>query len=206
MAKFSLAAISTRVLNIGIIMISQAHVLNKKIKESNIEEIYERLSTTKNPQSFIEILAEFGGEVANNPIFESYAINIGESEKEYRQRPDIASILQKATHNPVGRQVLDQKMLARNEQISGYFSLWLILRFNELYDISLHEKVRNELKETGNLRDLADFNAGVVVISNILAGDSDVNLAGYYLPHAHRVMSEIIHFFDKQQSISAPLS
>lgn len=184
-------------------MISDPHALDRKIKNSNLEEIYKRLCIPKTDQSFAEILAEFGKEIANNEIFEPYVRNIGDQENEYRQNPDTAAILQKATCTPAGQQALDQKMLTRKERISEYFSLWGVLRFYELYDISLHERVRTELIAKNDLRDLADFEQGVILISNILEGNSNANLADYYLPHAHRVMSGIIQFFNKQQAVSS---
>lgn len=187
-------------------MISHAHALDRKIKQSNIEEIFERLCMTTTDLSFTEVLAEFGIEIRNNLLFEPYIKNIADKENEYRQRPDIASILQKATYTPTGHQVLDQKMLTRRERVDEYFSLWSILRFSELYDISSHEQVRAELVTKNDLRDLANFEAGVTVISNILEGNSNANLADSYLPHTHRVMSGIIQFFDKQQSISIQYS
>ena len=182
-------------------MISDLCSLNRKIKDSNLEEIYKRLCIPKTDQSFSEILAEFGKEIASNKIFEPYVKNIGSKENEYRQNTDIASILQKATYTPVGQQALDQKMLTRKERISEYFSLWSILRFNELYDISLHERVRNELIAKNDLRDLADFEKGIIVLSDILEGYSKANLADYYLPHAHRVTLGIIQFYENPDNI-----
>jgi hypothetical protein len=183
-------------------MISRAYALYRKIKESDLEEIYERLSIPKADQPFAEVLAEFGKEIANNPLFESYIRKIGEQEKAYRETADIDSVMRQASFNAQGTQKLDQEKLARRERISEYLSLWLILRFNEMYDIPLHDRVRNELNESGNLRDLADFEKGIIVTSNILEGRTDLNLADSYLPHVHRVMSGIIQFQDKQQATS----
>lgn len=118
-----------------VIMITHRVVLGRKIEESHIEEIYERLHMPKIDQNFAEVLAEFGLELRENPIFASYIKNIGDKRKEYLKRPDIASILQNATHAPVGQQALDQEMLTREERKSEYFGLWIILRFSELYDI-----------------------------------------------------------------------
>ncbi len=75
-------------------MISDPHALARKINNRNLEEIYKRLCIPKTDQSFAEILAEFGKEIANNEIFEPYVRNIGDQENEYRQNPDTAAILQ----------------------------------------------------------------------------------------------------------------
>lgn len=180
-------------------MISHAHVLDRKIKGSNLEEIYERLHIPKTDRGFAEILAEFGREIANNPLFERYARNIGKIEKTYREKPEIATTIRNATYTPTDQQALAQQSLIRTESLSEYFSLWLILRFNELYDIPAHDRMRNELIKSSNFRDLCDFEEGVIVISNILEGNSNANLADYYLPHVHRAMCGIIRFFDKKK-------
>lgn len=138
-------------------MISCAHVLDRKIKESNIEEIFDRLKTATSDQSFFEILAELGREIASNPIFEPYIRYIAKNEQTYRKTPHIYTIIKYASFYAQGTQQVNQEMLIRTERISEYFSVWLIIRSNELYDISLHHRVRSELKESGNLRDLADF-------------------------------------------------
>lgn len=182
-------------------MISHAHVLDRKIKGSNLEEIYGRLCMPKIDQNFAEIFSEFGKELATNPIFEPYIRSIADKEHEYRQQPDIASILQKTTYTPVGQQALDQKRLAHRERTSEYFSVWIILRFNESADILFHEPVRTALITKDDLRDLADFELAIVVISSILEGNSNANLADYYLPHVQRVMCGIIRFFDKKDLI-----
>lgn len=190
----------------GNIMISDLHTLDRKKKESirRIERNYERLCIRMTPQSFVEVLAEFSREIASNSLFEPYIKSIKENEEAYRKTPDIASIIEKASFKPTGNQELNQEMLRRTEQNSEYLSLWLIIRFNELYDISLHERVRNELMKNNDIRGLEDFNRSIIIISDILYGKSDLNLARLYLPHAHRVMSEIIQFFDKRRSIREP--
>jgi hypothetical protein len=182
-------------------MISHSRDLDRKIKGSNLEEIYERLCMSKIDQIFAEIFSEFGKELATNKIFEPYIINIANKENEYRQQPNFASILQNATYTPADQQALDQEMLRRKERISEYFSVWSIMRFYELYDISIHERVRTELIAKNDLTDLADFEKGIIVLSDILEGYSNANLADYYLPHAHRVMSGIIQFFDKKNCL-----
>lgn len=184
-------------------MISCAHVLDRKIKESNIEEIFDRLQRATTDQSFFEILAELGKEIASNPLFEPYIKYIAEKEKTYRKTPHIYTIIQYASFCAQGEQQLNQEMLIRTERISEYFSVWLIIRSNELYDISLHHRVRSELKESGNLRDLADFEEGIVVVSIVLKGGTNWNLRDFYLPHAHRTVSGIINFFDNQQQVSS---
>lgn len=184
-------------------MITYSRDFDRKVKGSNLEEIYERLCMSKIDQIFAEIFSEFGKELATNQIFEPYIINIANKENEYRQQPNFASILQNATNTPADQQALDQEMLRRKERISEYFSVWSIIRFYELYDISVHERVRTELIAKNDLRDLADFEKGIIVLCDILEGHSKVNLADYYLPHAHRAMKGIIQFFfDKQQPIS----
>lgn len=184
-----------------VIMITHCVALGRKIEKSHIEEIYERLHMPTTDQNFVEVLAEFGIEIGNNPIFEIYIKSINDKENEYRQKPEIASILQKATYIPTGQQILDQKNLTRKERISEYFSLWLVLRFRELYDISLHDQIRDELIAKDDLRGLADFEEGVILVSNILEGNSNANLADFYLSHVQRVMRGIINFFDKQRLV-----
>lgn len=185
-------------------MIPNNDAFDREIRDSikRIERNYERLCIPKTDQSFAKVLAEFGIWLRSNPIFEPYIKNIADTENIYRQKPDIAPVLKNASFYPMGQQILDQEGLARNEEISEYMSLWRVLRFSELYDISLHERVRAELTAKNDPRDLADFEEGVIVISNILESNGNANLADYYLPHAHRVMCSIIEFFDKQRSIS----
>jgi hypothetical protein len=179
-------------------MISHVHAWDRKIRDSNIEEILDRLQQVTTDQNCVEILAELGREIANNPIFEPYIKYIAEKEETYRKIPAVASIIQQASYEAQGEQQLQQEMLIRTERIEEFFSVWLIIRSYEQYDIACHARIRSELKESGNLRDLADFEEGVTAFSSILKGETDWKLRDFYLPHAHRAVLGIIQFFDKQ--------
>lgn len=186
-------------------MISNPSPLDREVKEGikRLETIYHRLCIPKTDHGFSKVFAEFGKEIRSNPIFEPYVRKIGEEEREYRKKPDVDSILQKASFNPVGKQALDQEQLKRREQISEYGSLWHTMRFSEVYDISSHERVKSEIREKNNTRDLIDFNEGIAVVADILdRTTNNLSLAEEYLPDAHRVLSGIIEFFHKQQSAS----
>lgn len=185
-------------------MISDIQALYSKENVKRIKRIYKRLCIPMDPVRFLEVLAKFSEEIANNPLAEAYIKIITKHQEEYRLQPDIASILSKASFNPTGKQALDQEMLKRTERKSEYYSFWIIRHFNEIYDISLHERIRAELTAKNDLNGLAHFEAEIIAVTNILNGNSDVDVTAFYLPYAHHVMSEIIQFFDKQNSIHVP--
>lgn len=185
-----------------IFMISNIDSLDRDIK--HLKNIYEHLRIKMNIRSFAGVLATFGKTILTNPLFMPYIKNIDATEKAYRQRPEIASILKKASYHPTTQQALDQEMLTRTEETSEYFSLWIILRFNELYFIDVHQEVKKDLEEKNDVRDLAEFNLGIKTLSDILNDNIVVNFEEYYLHHAYHVLSGITRFFENHSTEEIP--